>query len=177
MDKTQKQVMVDIETLSVRPYAAILSIGAVAFNIEQGVLDTFYTNVDAQSCKDVGLHISKDTVEWWSQQSREARQALTVNPLPVNEALQNFSDWFGNDNRTVIWGNGSAFDISILESAYWNTDIKIPWSPWKVQCFRTVLNLVGVSNKTIRDSENDTHHNALDDAMSQTKTILKVLRT
>lgn len=177
MDKSKKQVMVDIETLSVRPYAAILSIGAVAFNIEQGVLDTFYTNVDANSCKDAGLHISKDTVEWWSQQSKEARQALTVNPLPVNEALQNFADWFGNDRNTVIWGNGSAFDISILESAYWNTGLTIPWSPWKVQCFRTVLNLVGVSNKSIRESENDTHHNALDDAMSQTKTILKILRT
>ena len=177
MSKTQKQVMVDIETLSVRPYAAILSIGAVAFNVEQGVLDTFYVNVDAQSCKDVGLHVSKDTVAWWAKQSKEARQALVTNQLPITEALHKFSDWFGSDRNTVIWGNGSAFDISILESAYYNTDINIPWTPWKVQCFRTVLNLVGVNNKAIRDSENDTHHNALDDAMSQTKTILKILST
>lgn len=177
MDKSQRQVMVDIETLSVRPYAAILSIGAVAFDVEQGVLDTFYVNVDANTCKDAGLHISKDTVEWWSKQSKEARQALTINPLPVTEALEKFADWFGNDKQTVIWGNGSAFDISIMESAYWNTGLSIPWSPWKVQCYRTVLNLVGVNNSQIRKSESDTHHNALDDAMSQTRTLLQILRT
>jgi len=178
MNNTTRQVMVDLETLSVRPYATILSIGAVAFNIEQGVLDTFYTNVDANSCKDAGLHISKDTVEWWSQQSKEARKALTVNPLPVTQALENFAEWFGNDRQTIIWGNGAAFDISILESAYWNTELTIPWSPWKVQCYRTVLNLVGINNSQIRKSESDgTHHNALDDAMSQTKTLLKILRT
>lgn len=177
MSNVTRQVMVDIETLSVRPYAAILSIGAVAFNVEEGVLDTFYVNVDGQSCKDIGLHISVDTVEWWSKQSKEARQALTVNPKHISTALLEFKDWFGDDRNTVIWGNGSAFDISILESAYWNCDIPIPWSPWKVQCYRTVLNLMGISNKKIREAEDDTHHNALDDAMSQTKTLLKILRS
>ena len=174
MGKDTKHVMVDIETLSVRPYAAILSIGAVAFTEADGVTDTFYINVDGQSCKDVGLHISKDTVAWWGKQSFGARQALTVDPKPITEAMSEFSRWFGNSRDTVIWGNGSAFDISIL--AYWNTGLTIPWSPWKVQCYRTILNLVGVSNAKIRATENDTHHNALDDAMSQTKTLLKILR-
>lgn len=173
-----KHVMVDIETLSVRPYASILSIGAVAFNVEDGVIDTFYINVDAKSCKDVGLHVSKDTVEWWSRQSLEARKVLTIDPQPIGEALDKFAEWYGTDRKnTVIWGNGAAFDISILESAYWNTERTIPWTPWKVQCYRTVLNLVGVSNAKIRKAESDTHHNALDDAMSQTRTLLTILRS
>jgi len=172
-----KHVMIDIETLSIRPYAAILSIGAVAFNVEEGVIDTFYINIDGQSCKDVGLHVDKGTVEWWGRQSEAARKALTVDPKPIGEALDAFSEWMQADKSTVVWGNGSAFDISILESAYWNTGKNIPWTPWKVQCYRTVLNLVGVSNKQIREAEDDTHHNALDDAMSQTRTLLKILRS
>jgi len=39
------------------------------------------------------------------------------------------------------------------------------------------LNLVGVSNAKIRKAESDTHHNALDDAMSQTRTLLTILRS
>ena len=35
---------------------------------------------------------------------------------------------------------------------------------------------MGISNKKIREAEDDTHHNALDDAMSQTKTLLKILK-
>ena len=173
----KQHVMVDLETLSVRPYAAIVSIGAVKFTVEDGILDTFYINVDGQSCKDHGLHIDPKTIEWWGKQSPEARKALTDNPQPLIPALEEFSNFYGDNPTTVIWGNGSAFDISILESAYFNTDTPIPWKPWYVQCYRTVLNLVGVSNSAIRKSESDTHHNALDDAISQTKTLLKILRS
>lgn len=173
----KQHVMVDLETLSVRPYAAIVSIGAVKFTEKDGILDTFYINVDGQSCKEHGLHIDPQTIEWWSKQSPEARKALTDNPRPLEEALSAFAKFYGTDPTTIIWGNGSAFDISILESAYFNTNIQIPWKPWYVQCYRTVLNLVGVSNNSIRKSEADTHHNALDDAISQTKTLLKILRS
>ena len=106
------------------------------------------------------------------------REVLTIDPQPIGEALDKFAEWYGTDRKnTVIWGNGAAFDISILESAYWNTERTIPWTPWKVQCYRTVLNLVGVSNAKIRKAESDTHHNALDDAMSQTRTLLTILRS
>jgi DNA polymerase III epsilon subunit-like protein len=174
ISNTQRQVMIDLETLSVRPYATILSIGAVAFNIEEGVLDTFYVNVDAQSCKDAGLHVSKSSVDWWSQQSKEAQKALTVNPLPVREALQQFKEWYGEDRTIPVWGNGAAFDISILESAYWSVDIEIPWLPWHVMCYRTILNVLNIKSWEL-DKEG-VAHNALDDAMNQANNLIKVFR-
>ena len=91
MDIYSRQVVLDLETLSTRSNAAIVSIGAVAIdNLE--IVDTFYINVDAKTCKEAGLHIDPLTVEWWSQQDMVARQALTVDPVPLDEAIDTIND-------------------------------------------------------------------------------------
>jgi len=74
-------IMVDLETMSTRSHAAICSIGAVKFEGKE-ILDTFYCTVDIKSCKDAGMHISKDTVKWWSEQNKEALRELTRNNIP-----------------------------------------------------------------------------------------------
>jgi len=175
MKPTQTHIMIDLETLSTRAHATILSIGAVKFNIQDGIFDEFYINVDAKTCKDAGLHIDKNTIAWWQKQKPEALQALMVDPIPVTEALQKFCDWIGN-TRVQPWGNGASFDITILEEAMVRTDVKIPWKHWDVMCFRTVMNLMGISNAQIRAQEDDVSHHALDDAKSQARTLLKVLQ-
>ena len=70
------QVMLDLETMSVRSNAAIASIGAVKFDTETGIVDKFYRTVDLRTSKAVGLHVDPETVGWWNNQSKEARQAL-----------------------------------------------------------------------------------------------------
>tara|TARA_Y100000996_G_C22482445_1_gene626781 strand:+ start:503 stop:1045 length:543 start_codon:yes stop_codon:yes gene_type:complete len=172
----QSHVMIDIETLSTCNNACIISIGAVLFNVKEGILDTFYRNVDAQTCKDVGLVISKDTVEWWAKQDHAAVAALMKDQKPITEVLQDFNKWLDGE-RIMPWGNGSSFDITIMESAFQATGVSVPWFHWDIMCFRTVMNLMGISNKDIRSAEDDIHHHALDDALSQTKTLLKILRT
>ena len=42
--------MADFETLGVRPTSAVLSLGAVAFNSEGVLEDTFYVNIDSADC-------------------------------------------------------------------------------------------------------------------------------
>ena len=176
-DPKQIHIMVDLETLSTRAHATILSIGAVKFNIQDGILDTFYTNIDAKSCKDFGLHVSKSTVEFWAKQKPEALKALMVDPKPLDFALDEFIKWIGSD-EIMIWGNGASFDVTILEEAMSAVGIKkYPWMHWNIMCFRTVMNLIGIRNSDIRKSENDLHHHALDDAISQTNTLLKVLKS
>ena len=174
---SQIHVMVDLETLSTRANATILSIGAVKFTLGDGIIDTFYTNIDARSCKDFGLHVDKKTVEWWSVQNKEALKALMVDPQPLDIAMTNFADWIGKD-EIMIWGNGASFDVTILEEAFEVCDINVyPWKHWNIMCFRTVMNLMGLRNSDIRKAENDTHHHALDDAKSQTNTLLKILKS
>ena len=110
---TGKQVVVDLETLSTHANACIVSIGAVLID-DLEIVDTFYTNVDANTCKEVGLHIEKDTLNWWAEQPQEIREAWLKNPQPLSKALMDFSAWYGNDS-IPIWGYGANFDVVILE--------------------------------------------------------------
>ena len=78
------QVMIDLETMSTDCHAAICSIGAVKFNLEIGIKNTFYCTVDLASCKAAGLHISKDTVEWWSKQNPAALKELRKDNISLS---------------------------------------------------------------------------------------------
>jgi exodeoxyribonuclease VIII len=163
-------IMVDLETMSTRSHAAICSIGAVKFEGSK-ILDTFYCTVDLASCKDAGMHISKATVEWWSKQNKEALRELTRNNISLQEALDKFELWFG-PKSLPIWGNGAVFDNTILGNAYFITGREPPWKCWDDRCYRTAKSMF---NWITEDKREGTYHNALDDAMHQTKHLIKIL--
>lgn len=170
MDIASKQVVVDLETLSTHANACIVSIGAVKLeNLE--IVDTFYMNVDAKTCKEVGLHIDKDTLDWWASQEKEAREAWLQNPQPLSKALLDFSAWYGNDS-IPIWGYGANFDVVILESAFRAEQvIPIPWKFWDIYCLRTLMNVL---DKRLPKKNN---HNALDDATAQANMLIEILQS
>lgn len=162
-------VMIDLETYSTRPNAAIASIGAVKFQ-DGEILETFYCTVDAASCKAAGLHFDRETLQWWSQQSKEARDALLKDNIGLEQALDDFAQWFGKKSLPT-WGNGAGFDNVIMDSAYRAIGKKRPWLPWEDRCFRTMKNIVNIPI----DSRQGTYHNALDDAVHQTQHLIKIL--
>lgn len=163
-------IMVDLETMSTRSNAAICSIGAVKFEGKE-ILDTFYCTIDLKTCKEAGMHISKETVKWWSEQNKEALRELTRNNIPLKQALDDFEEWFGPKSLPV-WGNGAVFDNTILANAYFNTNREPPWKCWDDRCYRTVKALF---HWVPADAREGTYHNALDDAMHQTKHLIKIL--
>lgn len=166
------QVMVDLETMSTRPNAVVCSIGAVKFEVGQGITDKFYITVDAKDCKSLGLHISKDTVKWWSEQNPKALADLMKNTVPLGVALAKFSEWYGTRSLPT-WGCGSDFDNVILTSAYYALGRTQPWKFWDNRCYRTVKNLIQIPEAP----REGTYHNALDDAIHQTNHLLKILGT
>lgn len=165
-------VMVDLETMSTESNAAICSIGAVKFTIDEGVLDTFYCTVDAADCKSHGLDISSDTVRWWSKQPKEVLELLRKDNLSLINALTQFSKWYGTQQYPT-WGCGSDFDNVIMENAYKAVGMKRPWSAWKNRCYRTIREVISIPES----SREGTYHNALDDALHQTQHLLKIFRS
>ena len=163
-------VMIDLETMSTRSNASICSIGAVKFE-GSTILDKFYCTIDLKSCKDAGLHVSKDTIKWWSEQNKEALRELTKNNISLEEALTKFTGWFG-PTSLQIWGNGAVFDNTILTNAYFAIGKEPPWKCWDDRCYRTVKALFPWIKADLREG---TYHNALDDAMHQTKHLIKIL--
>lgn len=171
---SKKHVMVDIETLGTTCDSVILSIGACKFDFTSGIdyNDTFYINIDPQSCKDVGMKIDQATVKWWSQQSKEAIAALkTPKPVPVTEAIQGFCDWFKGD---FIWCRGM-FDVPFLEYAYKVTGVASPYKYWQAMDHRTATTMLDVNFSAQRSGAAD-HHNALGDAIAQTKTLIELFK-
>lgn len=160
-------IMLDLETMSLAKDAAIISIGAVKFDPNAGVLgDTFYKVVSLKSAQRAGGHIDAETVLWWMQQSDQARKALTGDDSVLTEtALIEFAMWVRSTPLEAMWGNGSDFDNVVLENTYTRLNKTTPWSYKVNRCYRTLSALC----PNIKREQLGTHHNALDDAISQAK--------
>ena len=171
-------IMTDLETYGLEPGCPVLSIGAVVMGGISGVASnpqrmlkkhTFY-GVAKLDQSAYGLKPNQATVDFWSKQSEEARKVLTdptASPLPV--MLKQFARWLPADAR--VWGNGADFDNPILSAAYRACGLPQPWQPYNGRCYRTIKNLAP-SIKLVRQG---THHNALNDAMSQAEHMERIV--
>jgi hypothetical protein len=179
--------MVDIETLGRRPFCPVLAIGACVFRLSNDgvvgdpnlpasvITDVFYQAIDLESCLQVGLKIDADTLKWWLVGDKEnpensptdaARQQTFADPAAVSLplALDAFTTWI-NSRPLRLWGNSARFDLGIIEAAYVACGKVMPWEFYNERCYRTIKNLQEAREvKLVRFG---THHNALDDAISQ----------
>lgn len=167
------EVMVDIETLSTKTNAAILTIGAIKFKRYMSVkpldkMDTFYTRITLDSCKAIGLSTDKKTIQWWNKQSTEARDEIFSpdNRVSIQEGLQDFADWYPKD--AIFWAHGITFDAVILENAFRKCNIEVPWNFWKLRDTRTLFDITHVTREPIHK---DDEHNALCDCYRQVITL------
>lgn len=161
--------MIDIETMSHRSNAVVLSIGAVKFSIDDGIIDEFSINVKPQGQKELGLHVSPETLEWWKKQSPEAIAALKEGAVDLRTALETFVNWYGTKSLET-WAKSCAFDLVILENAIraiYGDSSRPPWKFWDMRCFRTVdafysygekLEFEGVAHRAIDDARNQALH-------------------
>lgn len=163
-------VMVDLETLGNGSNAAIISIGAVAFDLDKGLGNEFYMNVDPQSCVDAGMKMDVSTVMWWMQQSDQARAAFKAKGTPIEVVLGEFKAWY--PASACLWGNGATFDNVILSNAYNAVGMSRPWHFTKDRCYRSLKAL----RPEIKHEREGVYHHALDDAKYQAEHAIKLLR-
>ena len=179
--------MIDIETLSTHKNAAIIEIGAVEFNKETGETGkTFNCIINPSDWSNNDRHIDGETIKWWFKQSNEARKRFTENQADVTYSclklallgLRSFimdCDSVDDDKNVVVWGNGAAFDIAILESAYEYWNIPIPWKFWSVNDVRTIVDL----NPSIKANckFDGVKHSAVDDCKHQIKYLTETIKS
>ena len=165
--------MLDLETMSTKNNAAIIAIGAVAFNEHDGIVAEFYQEISLESCQDHGLHIDANTVLWWISQSKDAQYKFKDNSKADSLLLGliAFHKFCGKHLMGRIWGNGSTFDNVILRNAYELTHLEYPTDFWNDACYRTVRGL----NPDIEFERFGVYHYALDDAKSQAMHLIKIL--
>jgi hypothetical protein len=164
-EKQFGHLMVDIETMGNLSYSAIVSIGAVEFDIETGETGKeFYRVVDLQSCLDLGMKVNGDTILWWLRQSEEARMELMhPDKCKITTALWDFT--FFCSTHYQVWGNSARFDMGLLHNAYEKAGISIPWNFAKERCVRTLVSFAPEIKKNY--AHNGVDHNALSDCHKQ----------
>jgi exodeoxyribonuclease VIII len=177
-----KDVMIDLETMGTAANAAIVAIGAVNFDSHTGEIgSTFCRVVDLESSMAARGSVDAKTILWWVKQGAEAREAITAEGDHLLNVLQDFSRWLtGNEenahlyspSEVYLWGNGAEFDNAILASAYRNSLITLPWKFWNDRCYRTVKAM----HPEIKMERTGTHHNALDDAVSQAHHLIAICK-
>ena len=164
------EVMLDIESLSTKTNASILTIGAIRFNRHDfKVKEKFYKRITKESNEHFNRHFDENTISWWHSQSEEAKKEIFENKDRINlsSALQELSIFCRGSK--CVWANGVAFDIPILESAYEACDLDTPWRFWIIRDVRTVYDL-GRMNLTVFKRQNNllnNCHNALADCETQ----------
>lgn len=171
----KKHFMLDLETMGLQPNAAVVAIGIAYFD-RDNIIDTFYTPVSLEDCKNVGLVTLKSTEDWWAKQSPEARSAWDVeNPPSVLESLGAMAKWMRShsaEKDIAPWGNGSDFDLVLMASMCRAVDVETPWKYYNHHCFRTVKNIFRVAE----EPRTGVYHHALDDAVTQAKHLQKLLK-
>lgn len=171
-----KHIMLDLETLGTVADACILSVGAVKFDLDSQAIDDagFYASVSIDSNLELKRRIQEDTLIWWMKQPVEAQTVFHESKQTLGVALSDLSDWIGDDTYNV-WSNGADFDLPMLAHAYTQLNMEVPWKFWNSNCFRTFKKLPGA--KAVKLDMQGVKHNALADAVHQTKLLQAIQHT
>ena len=165
---------IDLETLGNTTDAAITQIGVAFFTMETGEVHSQHNILvkwDGEG------HVNASTLAWWLVQGDEARARMfeaLEDGVPISGALgqlRALADWEKIDG---VWGNGSTFDITILDSAYQRCrGMTSPWPFYAARDMRTLIDVAerlrGFDKKSVERI--GVHHEAADDAAHQARVI------
>ena len=167
-------VMLDLETISTRPEATILTFGACKFNpyAEEDITQGIYFRIDVDEQIDLGRHVDEETIAWWGRQSEDvyAEAFDPTDRISLEQFTQELNRFLvGAD---LIWAQGPVFDIVILENLYRQLGKPVPWQFWQIRDSRTLLSSLGDP----RDKNKAGLHNALEDCVSQAQAVQYVFK-
>jgi hypothetical protein len=161
-------IMIDIETGSTLPTAAIFSIGAVGFTPETNHIHkeiSFYIEITHASNIALGRILSPETMKWW-----ETQGLAPDGPHSLPEALQSLLAWIPR-RITNIWANSPSFDLVILKDACRSCNLDWPFPYWIERDVRTLKALTMPATKLANS------HNAYFDAVRQAFMVCNAYKT
>jgi DNA polymerase III epsilon subunit-like protein len=171
MNSETKFVMVDVETTGVRPTSRILTLGAVVFNAQ----DLFENEQIYRRLKfkcEAPFTEDFTTMEWWNKQNPLVREEAFGGKQDYHEGLADFVQWYKNTGAEGVFSNHAGFDIPIIECSLRAMTLPYPWKHWEVFDYATLKYLL----KKIPASPNKYPHVAIDDAITQARHCIQLLR-
>lgn len=132
--------MIDLETLSLEPDAAVVSIGVAIFNNEQVIAVQSWELAGNQ----ITGHIDPATVAWWMHEDRDgARQATFGGKFTAFTAAFELKSLLAQHNVSEVWANDPDFDLVVLKS-WWKRQGGEGFGDWPIKfythrSFRTIM--------------------------------------
>jgi len=177
-----RNVMIDTETLSLCPDAAIVDVGAV-YRDASGLACMFECSVSPRqySVQHREFHIDPKTIAWHKQNNRanldeyfrseETPQSMAGKLVDFLEQAKE-----GGQYELKIWCCGTDFDIPKLEHLLSPSRgvHKLPWKYSNVADYRTLRDLFPAAMRKVPRNENK--HGALSDAVHQFLVLEEILK-
>jgi len=175
-------IMIDIETLSLKPTALVTQIGFCAANLITGEHLIAPTNLWVSAVQPRGV-IDLDTVRWWMLQSEEARKAVfDLGPKESrqrehtpDEAFVELREAFdylgGKDAGVTVWASPVGFDLPIL------TNLWDGQKPWPYNHERDLMTLYKMLDpRGLLKPANALEHDAASDAKAQMDNLIAIIK-
>lgn len=168
-----KDIMLDFETFGNGKDKCLCQVGAVYFDRVTGELGRELSlNIDAASHIKVGGVIDASTVNWWLQQSEEARRSILAPGVSIHAAMHELNEFFRGADK--VWSHAT-FDFVTFMDTLRQCDIKPSISYKAGLDLRTLVYLSGTH---VSDFPREgTHHNGLADAKHQVKYAVAAMNT
>jgi len=168
-------LMIDLETFSIKPNAVITQVGVVVFDTTQ-ILSSICVDLTLTEQILDGCAVDEDTVSWW-RSNKEAHSILcSGEPVNYYQGLENIRKFIVEKCPKVegVWAHGASFDLPIIENGFRNAGIDIPWKYSKHRDTRTLYQLA--KDNGWQYDRGKVSHNALDDATHQAEMTMSALK-
>lgn len=174
---SEVHVMIDFETLGLRPNANVRSLGAVVFTPELASRaerddKSFYAEITLD-IPQKNRYIDLGTWKWWKT---SAGTPMPDGTALLHEAINSFDAWLKhicpNSNELILWSNGTDFDIPILYSLYHTFQLTPYWTYNNVRDYRTLRKLFPMMTSP---EFIGTKHHAYDDAWNEANHCAEIL--
>jgi exodeoxyribonuclease VIII len=159
----KSHIMIDLETLGRRPGAAIVSIGAVAFDVfHGGTIGAEFSYFHHHVIPHPDLDVEQETLEWWAKRGGFPAGEHAV---PLHHALADFVSWAAMiPEIETWWAWGATFDFPIIQEAADVVGQNLPWEYYQTTCARAPWRLA------FGDRRHESRpHNALADARASVR--------
>lgn len=149
----------DLETLGKKSSSVVLSLACVAFTFEddtpysQYVLDGFYIKFDPIEQLRMGRTTDQDTINWWKEQSEEARGVTkpSKDDVSVEKGLAMLREYINGTKyewkNGYCWCRGNYFDFPMIEDLHEQVGAKLPFNTWKIRDIRTMIDVLTGSDR------------------------------
>lgn len=149
MSRPKLPIMLDIETISLRPNAAIIDI-AFKPATDDGILRQWYINPDSYT-DNFEFDVDSETIKFHESQKTGIMRTATTYGVHWGRATEEINSYLknlGNSYEIHLWSRGKDADIPWLNNLFHQAGYKTPWKYSHTHCLRDLGDLYSHVHRT-----------------------------